>query len=145
MFRVNGDSLHLSKHRTRYLMWSTGKWILFSVGLIGLMMTCPQRIYATITAADVVVANTVVGGISEYNVTFTTTVALEKRKDDIFITFPSGTVPNATSKSHINVNGQSIKTLSVSGLILTLRVNKNISVGAITVQFKASPGVQGSA
>ncbi len=122
-------------------MWSTGKWILFSVGLIGLLMTCPQRIYATIHTVNVVVANTVVGGVSEYNVTFTTTVALVKRKDDIFITLPSGTVPHATSRSHIKTNGKNLKTLSVSGQILTLRIDENYSPRTITVQFKASPGV----
>ena len=105
-------------------MWSTGKWILFSVGLIGLLMTCPQRIYATITTPNVVVANTVVGGVSEYNVTFTTTVALVKRKDDIFITFPSGTVPPAGSSEvdTSSVYEPAVKGLVTPGLLLNCTV-----------------------
>ena len=76
-------------------MLSVAQWPLFYIGLTGLFLIGPQQAYANVSAADVVVANPVIGGISQYNVQFVTTVALDKGDDDIIVTFPSGTAPNA--------------------------------------------------
>jgi hypothetical protein len=127
--------------KTCYRMLSVAQWPLFYIGLTGLFLIGPQQAYANVSAADVVVANPVIGGISQYNVQFVTTVALDKGDDDIIVTFPSGTAPNARNRNDVYVNGYRSDDVTSSGQTLTIRLDKDISAGAIVVQFRDPPGV----
>ena len=106
-----------------------------------LLLVAVRPSYANVSAADVVVANTVKGGVSQYNVTFTTTVDLVKSVDDVIVTFPGGTNPNAIKKKDVKINGDGVKDMTQSGQTFTIRVKRDISAGSITVQFRDPPGV----
>jgi hypothetical protein len=99
------------------------------------------RARANVSAADVIVANSLKGAISQYNVSFTTTVDLSRNTDDIVVTFPSGTNPNSIKKKDVKVNGDGVKDLTTSGQTLTIRLKKDVDAGSVTVQFRDPPGV----
>jgi len=94
-----------------------------------------------VSDVTVTVANPLKGATSQYNVTFTTTEELRRKRDDIRITFPAGTIPATIDKDDVKVNNEKTNKLYISGQTFTIRVYYDVDPGSVTVTFRDSPGV----
>ena len=103
-------------------------------------LIAPGPVQANISTPTVTVANPLFGAISQYNVQFTTMIALVTGTDNIVVTFPAGADPNALNRRNIRINGLDAASLTTSGQTLTI-YPQNVPIGTVTVQFRNPPGV----